>query len=299
MSKVRGVKDMNKGQRGKKYLIKKFLMITLASVVYGAGISLLIDPNDLAPGGVSGLSVVLNRIIPLETGTIYLLINIPIMLLGIWKFGFRFIISTSWAILMISMSTNFFKPMGALTEQPILASIFGGVLSAAGIGYVMREGATTGGTDIIVKCLKLKKPHLKTGSLFLALDIVIILTGGIVFKNADSVLYSLISVAITSVVLDMILYGRDEAKMIFIISNASEPITARILEELDTGVTHLTGSGAYKKEGKQVILCAVKKANAYKVEEIVRQEDSNAFMIISNASEIYGEGYKSYFGERL
>lgn len=290
---------MQSVQKGTGYLLKKFAVITLASFVYGAAISLLIDPNDLAPGGISGLSVVLNRMIPLETGTIYLLINIPIMLLGIWKFGLKFIISTSWAILMISVSTNLFMPLGALTREPILAAVFGGVFSAVGIGYVMRAGATTGGTDIIVKCLKQKKPHMKTGTLFLGMDIVIILTGGIVFKNADSVLYSLISVAIMSVVLDMILYGRDEAKMIFIISNASETITARMLKELDTGVTHLTGAGAYKKEEKQVILCAVKKPNAYLVEEIVRQEDSNAFMIIANASEIYGEGYKSYFGERL
>ena len=200
---------------------------------------------------------------------------------------------------MISLFTNILSPIGALTAEPLLAAIFGGVLSAAGIGYVMRAGATTGGTDIIVKCLKLKKPHLKTGTIFLGMDIVIILTGGIVFKNVASVLYSLISVAVTSVVLDMILYGRDEAKMIFVISNASEAITERMLKELDTGVTNLTGTGAYKKEDKQVILCGVKKPNAYLVEEIVRQEDSNAFMIISNASEIYGEGYKSYFGERL
>ncbi len=290
---------MQSGQKGNIYLLKKFAVITLASFVYGAAISLLIDPNNLAPGGISGLSVVLNRVIPLETGTIYFLVNIPIMLLGMWKFGYKFILSTSWAILMISLSTNCFKTIGALTSQPILASIFGGVLSAAGIGYVMRAGATTGGTDIIVKCLKLKKPHLKTGSIFLGMDIMIILTGGIVFRNVDSVLYSLISVAVTSVVLDMILYGRDEAKMIFVISNASDAITARMLKELDTGVTHLSGTGAYKKEDKQVILCVVKKQSAYRVEEIVKQEDSNAFMIITNATEIYGEGYKSYFGERL
>ena len=234
---------MQSGRRKSIYLLKKFTVITLASFVYGAGISLFIDPNNLAPGGISGLSVILNRIVPLETGTIYLLVNIPIMLLGVWKFGFKFILSTSWAILMISLFTNILSPIGALTAEPLLAAIFGGVLSAAGIGYVMRAGATTGGTDIIVKCLKLKKPHLKTGTILLGMDIVIILTGGIVFKNVDSVLYSLISVAVTSVVLDMILYGRDEAKMIFVISNASEAITERMLKELDTGVTHLTGTG--------------------------------------------------------
>ena len=290
---------MQSGQRRKKQVLKKFAVITLAAFVYGAGISLLIDPNDLAPGGVSGLSVILSRMIPLETGTIYFLINIPIMLLGVWEFGVRFIVSTSWAILMIPLSTNLIALLGALTEQPLLAAIFSGVSTAAGIGYVMRAGATTGGTDIIVKCLKLKKPHLKTGTIFLGMDIMIILSGGIVFGNVDSVLHSLISVAITSIILDLILYGRDEAKMIFVISNASEAITRRLLEELDVGVTHLSGAGAYKRENKQVILCVVKKPNAWQVEEIVKQEDSSAFMIISNASEIYGEGYKSYFGERL
>ena len=163
----------------------------------------------------------------------------------------------------------------------------------------MRAGATTGGTDILVKCLKLKKPYLKTGSIFLAIDSVIIGIGGIVFGNIDVVLYSAISVSMTSRVLDLILYGRDEAKIIYIISNASGIITERILKELDVGVTHLSGEGAYRKEEKQIIFCVVKKQNTYKVEEIVKQEDSNAFMVISSATEIYGEGYKSYFGDKL
>ena len=200
---------------------------------------------------------------------------------------------------MISLFTNILSPIGALTAEPLLAAIFGGVLSAAGIGYVMRAGATTGGTDIIVKCLKLKKPHLKTGTIFLAIDSVIIGIGGLVFGNVEGVLYSIISAAATSRVLDLILYGRDEARLIYIISNYAEAITERILQELHTGVTYLKGAGAYKKEEKQIILCVVKKTGAYKVEEIVKQEDENAFMIVSNAKEIYGEGYKSYFGEKL
>lgn len=283
----------------KKHSIKKFLVITAAATIFGAAISLFIDPNDLAPGGVSGLSVVLSRLIPLETGTVFLLINIPIMILGMWKFGVKFIISTLYATFTVSFTTNLFERFGPLTTQPLLGAVFGGVLSAVGIGYVMRMGATTGGTDIIAKCLKLKKPYLKTGTIFLCIDSCIILFGGFVFGNMDSVFYSIISAAVCSVVLDMILYGRDEAKMIFIISNSSAIITERILRELETGVTHLTGAGAYRKEEKQVILCVVKKQNAYAVEEIVKQEDSTAFMIVSSAAEIYGEGYKSYFGERL
>lgn len=277
----------------------KYFMITLASLIFGIGISLFIDPNNLAPGGVSGLSIILSRLIPASAGTLFLLLNIPIMILGMWKFGLKFIVSTLFATFMVSFSTNLFTMFSPLTQDPFMGAVFGGVLVAVGIGLVLRVGATTGGTDIVVKYLKLKKPYLKTGTIFLLIDGVIICIGGIVFQNMESVLYSVISAAVTSKVLDLVLYGNDEAKMIYIISNSPKVIAERILKELDTGVTYLTGTGAYKKEEKQVIFCVVRKQLAYKVEEVVKQEDSRAFMIISNATEIYGEGYKSYFGEKL
>ena len=140
---------------------------------------------------------------------------------------------------------------------------------------------------------------MKTGTLLLLVDAVVIGIGGLIFRNVDSMLYSVLSVAVTSVVLDMVLYGRDEAKMIYIVSDHYEEIARRILGEVDIGVTYLKGTGGYEKKEKQVILCVVKKPMAHKVEEIVKQEDSAAFMIISSASEIYGDGYKSYFGEKL
>lgn len=278
-------------------LIKKYMVITIAALLFGAGISLFIDPNNLAPGGVSGLSVILSRIFPLETGTLFFLINIPIMILGIWKFGWKFIISTLYAIWMVSLSSNIFERWKPFTRNPILAALFGGALTALGMGLVLRNGATTGGTDIIVKCIKKKLPYVKTGTLFLIVDSIIIGFGGFVFGNMDAILLSALSATVTSQVLDFVLYGRDEAKLIYIISNAANKITPRILQEVQAGVTYLSGAGAYKKEYKQIILCVVKKQNAHKVEEIVRQEDSNAFMIISSATEIYGQGYKSYFGE--
>lgn len=281
----------------KKFSIKKYLIITLACVTYGVGISLFIDPNNLAPGGFTGLSVVLNRLVPTETGTIYLILNIPIIILGIWKFGWKFTVSTLYAILAVSFSTNILSLMNPITEEPVLGAVFGGIFCGTGMGMVLRNSATTGGTDIIVKCLRQRYPHLKTGSLMLMIDAVIIGISGIVFQNFDSVLYSIISVLTMSAVLDMVLYGRDGAKLIYIISDESEKITSRILQELDIGVTHLEGSGAYKNVEKKVIMCVVKKQLAHKVEEIVRDEDISAFMIISSASEIYGEGYKSYFGE--
>ena len=282
-----------------KKMIRKYFVITLAAILFGMGISLFIDPNNLAPGGVSGLSIILSRIFPVQPGTLFLVLNLPIMILGAWKFGTKFIVSTLYATLMVSVSTNLFEKLEPFTKNPLLGGVFGGSLVAIGIGWVLRAGATTGGTDIIVKCMKQRKPYIKTGTIFLGVDAVIIGIGGIVFGNVETVLYSVISAAVTSRVLDIVLYGRDEAKMIYIISNAADRITERILKELNIGVTHLSGTGAYKKEEKQIILCAVRKHSAYKVEEIVKEEDSSSFMIISSATEIYGEGYKSYFGEKL
>ena len=279
--------------------IKKYVIITIACFIYGAGISLFIDPNNLAPGGFTGLSVMISRLLPVETGTLYLILNIPVIILGIWKFGWRFTASTLYAIFAVSIATNLFVNLEPVTRQPILGAGFGGVLIAVGMGMVLRNSATTGGTDIIIKCLRQKIPHLKTGTLMLMIDAVIIGLSGVVFGNLESVLYSIIATGTTSVVLDMVLYGRDEAKLIYIISDKSQSIAPRILSELDIGVTYLEGSGAYMNKEKKIIMCVVKKQLAYKVEQIVKEEDTLAFMIISSASEIYGEGFKSYYGEVL
>lgn len=279
--------------------LKKYIVITIACFIYGAGISLFIDPNNLAPGGFTGLAVIINRLLPVETGTIYLILNIPVIILGIWKFGWRFTTSTLYAISVVSLATNLFVNFEPVTRQPILGAGFGGVLIAVGMGMVLRNSATTGGTDIIVKCLRQKMPHLKTGTLMLMMDAVIVGLSGVVFGNLESVLYSIIATGTSSIVLDMVLYGRDEARLIYIISDKAECITPRILSDLDIGVTYLEGTGAYRHKEKKVIMCVVKKQLAHKVEQIVKEEDLSAFMIISSASEIYGEGFKSYFGEVL
>lgn len=285
----------------KKYFtfIKKYILITAGSILFGVGIGLFIDPNNLAPGGVSGLSIILSRLLQAETGTLFLLINIPIMVFGAWKFGRKFITSTLYTTAVISFTTNLCEMIGPATKEVILGAIFGGVLSAVGMGLVLKSGSTTGGADIIVKFLKLKIPHVKTGTLFLMIDSIIITLGGIVFGNIDTVLYSALAAIFTSKTLDLVLYGAEGAKLIYIISDHSNAITERILQELEIGVTHLSGSGAYSKVEKQIIFCVVRKQYAYLLEEIVRKEDSSAFMVITGASEIYGEGYKSYYVEKV
>ena len=276
-----------------------YLVITIGAFVYSTAVSLFLDPNRLAPGGVTGIAIMLSKYTGMETGTWVLLINLPILAIGMWKFGLRFLLSTLYCTAMTSLFINVLSPIGAVTVDPLLASLAGGALMAIGIGLVFKAGATSGGTDILVKLLRLKFPYLKTGALFLLTDACIVALSGVVFQDVDVALYAGLVVVVNSLLLDVVLYGRDEAKLLVIISDCHEAIARRLLEEMDIGVTFLEGSGAYSGKDKRVILCAIKKHVSHRAEEIVRQEDPAVFMIVTSATEIYGEGYKSLFSEKI
>ena len=234
--------------------IKDYLIITIASFFYGIAISQFLDPNDIAPGGVSGLAMIINRIINIEVGTIILMLNVPILLMGLYKFGLKFLISTIYSTFMCSVFTNLMAVYPPITSDPLLATICGCALASVAIGFIFKAGATTGGTDIIVKVLRLRFPHLKTGRLFLICDMFVVLLSAFVFEHSDSALYAVIGVFLMSIVFDMVLYGADGAKLIYIISNCWQEIATRMLVELDVGATYLEGEGAYSNERKRVIM---------------------------------------------
>lgn len=279
--------------------VKKYVIITLAAFVYAAGVSLFTDPNDMAPGGVTGISIILSRFLPVSTGTLIFLINVPILIFAVWKFGHELTMSTIYATMLISILTTWLEPFGAATDDILLAALVGGSLTAVSVGVIMRAGATTGGMDIIVKALRLRFPHLKTGKIFFIADALVVTLSGIVFRDLNAALYAAISTICTSVVMDIVLYGRDEAKLLYIISSRAEEIAGRLLSDLDIGVTYIKGQGAYSGDNKRVIMCVVKKPVSPRAEEIVKQEDPHSFMIITSATEVFGEGYKSYFSERV
>jgi len=282
-----------------KDIVKDYILITIAASIYSAAISLFLDPNSMAPGGVTGISMILNRFTHIETGTWILVINIPILLVGMWKFGFKFLLSTIYCTIVTSIATNLLTPFGAVTEDKLLAALVGGALMAVAMGIVFKAGASSGGTDIIIKLLRLRFPHLKTGNLFFITDALIVAASAFFMADIDTALYAGLVVVINSLLLDVVLYGRDGAKMIFIISDRHEKIAERLLDELDLGVTYISATGAYTGKEKQVIMCIMRKILSPKAEEVVRQEDHSAFMIITNATEIYGEGYKSIFSQKL
>ncbi len=280
-------------------MIWNYVVITVFSLTYAVGISLFLDPNNLAPGGVSGVSIMLSRITPIPTGTWILLINIPILALGLWKFGMKFLISTIYCTIVSSTFTNMLSGFAPLTTDKLLAAAAGGTVMAVSMGMILKAGATTGGVDIIVKILRLRYRHLKTGNLYLIMDAVVVTLSGIMFRNLETALYAAVAIFVSSVVMDTVLYGKDGAKMIYIISDRPKQITERLLADLDIGVTALQGEGAYSGKEKKVLMCVMRKPLAPKAQQIVKEEDPEAFMIVSDATEIFGEGYKSYFSERL
>ncbi|WP_026507335.1 YitT family protein [Butyrivibrio sp. MC2013] len=289
---------MNKKIR--KLLIQYFF-ITVGSFLYGIGTALFSDPNNLAPGGFTGIAIALNRIVPFGTGAWFMVLNIPVLILGTWKFGLHFIVSTLYATGLISAVTDILARFAVVfaVNDKVLAAFFGGALTAIGMGLIFMQGGTSGGSDIIIKILRLRYPHVKTGGILFATDLVVIFFATLVMKDVPAGLYSIISVFVSGLVLDAVLYGRDEAKVLYIISDEYKAIAERLLKELDVGVTYVYGQGAYSKTYKRVILCVVKKRVSPLAEQIVREEDPKAFLIVSSAMEIFGEGYKSYFEEKV
>ena len=266
--------------------VRNYVMITVAAFIYAISISLFLDPNNIAPGGITGVAILINRFT-------------NIVLLGLLKFGPKFIASTFYALAAITVFTNYLTPFGAVTQDLLIASVIGGALLAISLAMTFKAGATTGGSDIIVKVMRLRWKHIKTGVLFLVFDALVIIASWIVFRDLTVAFYAGVAVAVDSVVMDYVLYGPDEAKLIYIISDHPQRIRERILEELDITATLISAKGAYSMQDKQVVMVVMRKQMAPLAEEIVKDEDPNAFMIVSSASEIFGEGYKDIRRERL
>lgn len=287
-----------------KSIILSILFITIGSFIYSMGIAIFLDPNNLAPGGATGIAIIISKITNLKTGTLVLLINAPILLFGWWKFGTKFILSTIYVTFLSSyfiniLNTSVILKYGVLTHDLLLSGVAGGALMSIGMAMVFRQGATTGGTDIIVRALRQKYKHIKSGTIFIITDAIIVTASAIIFKNIEIALYAAITIVISNFVLDYVLYGGDSAKLLYIISDKQEIIAKRILEDIDIGITYLKAEGAYTSNDKKVIMCVCRKYNYTRIREIVKEEDIDAFFIVSNASEVFGDGYKSHLIEEI
>ncbi len=288
-----------KNSNARKF-IKKYLLITVATVIYAIGVSLFLDPNGIVPGGFTGIAMIIGHFVPqFGTGTIVLFLNIPLIIVAIFVLGFKFLIPTIYAVALSSVLIDIFAQWGPVTENLMLAALAGGFAMAVSLEIILREGATTGGTDVIVKILRKKFKNISTGNLFIFTDGLIVFISAFVFKDIEIALYAVICIVVYSTVIDMILYNRDEAKIIYIISDKYEAITHRLLTELDAGATFLEGIGAYSGAEKKVVMCVIKKRLAAKALKIIKSEDDTSFAIVATANEVFGEGYKIHGEQQI
>ena len=266
-------------------------------ILYAVGFQLFIVPNFLAPGGFSGVSVLLNHVIPvIPTGTFLLLLNVPILIVGFWKFGTKFTISTCYCVVLSSVLMTlleyFAKPI--VSDDIFLGCVCGGAIVGFCVGKIFRHGATTGGMDIVVKLIRLKVPHLKTNQIFLMADSFVVAAMILLMQDVVRGLYSAICIVISTTIMERALYGKDEATFVHIISDKPQEVADQLLYELQMGVTFIDGMGAYTKKDKKIIMCVAKKRDFYKVEAVVKKTDPKSFMIVSSAQEVFGEGYKQH-----
>lgn len=278
------------------HYVKSYAIITLGSLLYSLAYNIFYAPNLVAMGGLTGLGQVLNAVIPaLPVGITVFVMNVPLFFLG-WKFiGGHLLVSSLYAMTLSSFAIDLmdmvyqFQPMDSM-----LASIFGGVLLGLGIGLVFSKGATTGGTDLIARLLKLKFAWLPMGTLVLIPDFIVIALAAIAFGKVESALYGIVSLFISTKVMDTVLYGLNSSKIAYIISDACQEITDFIIHDIDRGVTILHGEGAYSGDEKKVLMVAFKQKEIVPLKEMVNQIDPRAFLIVCDAHDVLGEGFRTY-----
>lgn len=290
---------MDKRTLAKKLLIN-YLFITLGCVIYSLGVALFLDVANLAAGGVTGIAIVINYLTKLDTGLLIVILNIPMFILGFIFFGKGFTISTIYSTVvssaLIELWTHSLAKFLPLTENLLISAVVGGCLFGFGLGVIFRMGSSTGGTDIIVKILHKKFRFLRTGIISMLVDITIVSVAAIIYKNIEVTFYTVISIIFFTLAFDWILYGGSSAKLIYIISDEEhgEALIKRITTELEMGATFVEGKGGYTGGNRRIIMCAIKNMLYPKLRDVVSETDPNAFMIVTSAKEIYGEGYKKH-----
>lgn len=277
-------------------LLKSYLLITLGSVIYSLAFCWFYAPNQVAMGGLTGLGQVINSVIPvIPVGFSVFAMNIPLFFLG-WKYiGGHLLVSSLYAMAVTSFGIDIIDAIHPFSPMdPMLATVCGGVVMGIGLGIVFAEGATTGGTDIVARLLKLKFPWLPLGKLVIVPDLIVIALAAIAFGNMNSALYGLVALFIYSKVMDVVLYGMDTSKVAYIVSDQNQAIASAILAQLDRGATFLHGEGAFTGQEKKVLLVAFKQREIVQIKRIVNDMDPTAFLIVCDAHDVLGEGFHPY-----
>lgn len=278
----------------KKSIWIDLIFIIVGNIIYAIGVNIFTAPNDIAPGGVTGIATVFNSWFGIPIGISIFIMNIPLFIIAIFKFNKEFVIKTFIAMFFMSFFCDILTFLPPYKGDMMAASVFGGVLTGTGLGIIFVRGIVTGGTDLLGKIVKLKFPHISLGTMLLIIDFFVVAFAGIYYRDLQYALYPLVTIFISATVINKIIDGLDIARVAFIVSDVPDEISKAVIDTLDRTTTLLKGRGGYNNRELEVIMCTVKIQQLPKLKKLVSDIDPKAFMFVNTASEVLGEGFKEY-----
>lgn len=286
-----------------KKLWKKYYWLpatVFGSALFAAGFSFFLQPNDLSPGGISGLALVATEVLGFgSVGLFSVLMNLPLFLLGGLKIGKRFFFGSALGMILSSVLIDGLTAIPFPEVEPLLGVFYGGVVCGVGLGIVFVSGTSTGGSDILVRLLKLKYRNVPIGQISMYFDAAVVLLTGLVFRDVNKALYTGVTVVLCGKMVDAVVYRFDYSKVALIISREYEAIAREIGLKLDRGATFLHGEGSFSRQETKVVLAAVKRQQITELKELVMQIDPNAFVIVQEAHQVLGDGFGRYNRQAL
>jgi uncharacterized membrane-anchored protein YitT (DUF2179 family) len=285
--------------RSRKWRIVRFLgLIILGSAVFSLGFDLFLQPDQLNTGGVTGIAMILTSVLHWgSVGLLSALLNVPLFVLGYRHMGPKFFYGSLLGMLSTSLFLELFSLIPPPYTEPLLGALYGGVFVGAGLGLVFLSGASTGGSDIITRLLKKRFRGLGLGKLSLAVDLVVVTLTGIVYRDVSKTLYCIITLYVSSLLMDGVIYNLDFSTVALIVTEHEAEVARAIEVGLDRGVTILPGRGAYTGKDKAVLMSAIRRKQVPELKDIVRDSDPDAFMILQEAHQVLGNGFKHYSDE--
>ncbi len=276
---------------------RQAVLITAGCLVGALSYPLFLVPNGIAPGGVTGIATILHRLFGLPVGVTSLVLNIPLFIAGFRRMGPSFLLRTAAATTAFSLLIDLFR-VGPVTDDPMMSSLFGGVLLGIGLALILKGGATSGGTDLLARVVHQHVPAISVGAFLFAFDCFVILAAGFTM-SAEHAMYSMVCVYVTSRVLDLVLAGIGTDKACSIITARGAGIRERLIREAARGVTVLQATGAYSGQGVEMLVCVVGRLEITLVKKIIREEDPAAFMFITDTHETLGEGFRDLNSDEI
>jgi len=270
----------------------EILETLLGAFIMAIAVSLFLLPNELSSGGFSGIATILYYLFNFPVGTTIIVLNVPLFILATLKIGKRFLLKSLLGTLSLSVFIDILEKLTPITNDKILACVYGGILTGLGTALILRAHSSTGGSDLASNIIKEYKPMARTGNLIMIIDAIIVVLNVIFLKKVEIALYSAITIYLMGKVIDIIFEGIYFTKLVFIISDKSEEISKIIVNNIKRGVTGIYGKGIYTKENKLVLMCAIGRRELAELKSSIKEIDSNAFLIITNSREVLGTGFK-------